>query len=78
MLVGWLLLIEERFSLVRLLTSALICLLHLLLVAQLRPFKKRGNNMLALVVGLCMTFAFVAAIFLKVHQVRDRARSPSQ
>ena len=68
-LVGWLLLIDERFSLVRLLISSLISMLHLVLVALLNPFKHNGDYMLALIIGQGTTFIFMTAMLIKIHQV---------
>ena len=46
-LIGWLLLLEERLALLRLVSSLLISLLYLLLVAILSPYKRRDNNIIA-------------------------------
>lgn len=67
-LVGWLLLIDERFALIRLLISLVVCLLFLGLTPIFQPYRKSENNMLSAGMHLGLVFAYMAACFMKVHQ----------
>jgi hypothetical protein len=45
-----------------------LCLIFLLLVIMVRPFRRSSNNLVAAGVHLALVFVYAAACLIKIHQ----------